>query len=212
MKARRNSLLILCVFLALFLSLQITRCAPSRYRAPRHKEAVKPPKPPRPQPPAGFNIAIKIKEWKVLDHRILDYDPKWGYFRFAGRFDYNGELVFKFKSDQFATHYWLVKIPSLKEGTYECRARLFREPTPWPTVKPPKRFSVVLSITNGKVSSHFIKNPHPGWGEFIFSKYKKGILYLRNPFYPGHEWAAHMPRRDGKWTIYPTIITAREET
>ncbi len=206
MKNKRILVLMLYVGLAVFLSLQITGCGP-----PTYKKKFEPPTPPRPQPPAGLNVAIRLKKWMIVDHRILDYNPKWGYYRFAGRFNYDGELVFKFKSDRYPDHYWLAKIPSVKDGVYEIRAKLFEEPTPWPTVEPPKRFSVVLNITNSKVASHFIRNPHSGWGEFIFSRYKKGVLYLRNPFYPGHEWAARMPRRDGKWTIYPTLITGSKE-
>jgi hypothetical protein len=206
MIAKTNSVFLLYVSIAILIAFQLASCGPKKRIAPQR---VTPQRvtPLPPQPPPGINVLIKIEHWTIVNHRILDYNQKWGHFRFVGRFNYSGELVFKFKSDRFPDHYWLIRIPPVKEGLYESRGELYREPTPYPKAVPPERFSVVLRIKDMKVASHFIKNPHPGWGEFIFSRYKKGILYLRNPFYPGHEWAARMPKRDGRWTIYPTLIT-----
>jgi len=206
MNIQRNIILVLCVSLVAIFSLLITGCV-SRPSYQQYPRVIREQPLQRPKPPPGFNVAIKIKEWTVIDHIILDYNSKWGYIRFAGRFNYGGELVFKFKSSQFPDHYWLVKIPSVRKGIYEIRTKLYEEPTPWPAIEPPKRFSVVIKIKNGKISDHFINDPHPGWGEFVFSRFNKGIIYLRNPFYPGHEWGARIPKRNGKWTIYPNLIT-----
>ena len=157
-------------------------------------------------PPGKFKIWLKIKDWHIYSHRILDYKPSWGHLRLLGRYDYLGTLVNKIKSDEFPDYYWLVRIPTEKEGEYEIIAERQREPSfDLKPIEAPKQFSICLQIVNNKVKNHFIQNPHTGWGTFYVDKYRQGILYIRNDFFPGEIWRVKMPKKDGKWTIYAKL-------
>ncbi|MCK4389862.1 MAG: hypothetical protein KAV83_06465 [Desulfobacterales bacterium] len=152
---------------------------------------------------------IRVKNWSIIQNRVLNYDSRLGKIRFAGRYAYHEDLVFKFKSDKYPDCYWLAKIPSAKEGKYEIRGIPYFEddsPNIVRLEEPPKRFEMVLRIKDGCINSHFIKDYNPRWGKFQLLRFKPPILYLRNAWYPGREWAARLPTEDGTWTIYPTLI------
>lgn len=136
---RRNLVSFLYVVLIAMLLSQATGCSvikgifrdflgiksETRVGEPREE----PPEVSKPRPPGAFNLRLKIRNWNVEDHKILDYDIRWGSFRHAGRFVYLDKLVFKFKSDRYPDHYWLTKIPEVKEGNYEIRAIRYEEPS-----------------------------------------------------------------------------------
>ena len=196
---QRNPLLFLSVLFVAVLLSQTTGCTPSHRTPPRIRPKII-------APPSSLDIRLKIRHWQVVDHRILDYDSLWGHFRLVGRFAYLGNLVFKIKSDKFRDHYWLVKIPSVETGTHEVRASIYLEPSRelQPT-ESPEQFTIAVLISDGIVESHVIQNPHPGWGEFIVDRYRNGILYIRNSFYPNSIWKAQMPRDDGRWTVHAIL-------
>jgi len=130
-----------------------------------------------------------------------------GEIRFAGRFLFIDDLVFKLKAEKAPDWYWLVKIPSVEEGIYEIRARPYREYSlDLKPIEAPEQLTVSLRIKEKSVRNHYIVNPDPRWGYFQVSKYQSPILYLRNGQYPGRVWAAKLPREDGTWTIYITLI------
>ena len=200
---RTGNLSLLCFALAILIGINIIGCSKKRPpppKSPSVPEEIS-------KPPGSFSIFLEIKDWTIVDHRILDYDASWGRFRRVGRFAYLNKLVFKFKSDKYPEHYWLANIPEVKDGSYEIRAIRYREPSSdLSPVEPPEKFSIALIISNGRVINHVIQDPHPGWGQFIVDRYKKGILYLKNSFYPDRLWGAKMPRKDGEWTIYAILI------
>jgi hypothetical protein len=96
----------------------------------------------------------------------------------------------------------LAIIPQVGRGQYEISALRYSEPSnDLKPIDPPSLLAIVLSIRNSKVISHLIKDPHPGWGIFYVDKYREGILYIKNAFYPNSTWCLKMPRKDGDWTI-----------
>jgi len=157
--------------------------------------------------PPPIDIMITIKDWLIQQHRIVGDTYKLGNIRFAGRFLFIGDLVFKLKAEKFPDWYWLVKIPSVEEGIYEIRARPYREYSlNLRPIKAPEQFKVTLRIKDKIVRSHFIVDPDPRWGHFRVSGFKPPILYLKNGQYPNRLWAAKLPKKDGIWTIYVTLI------
>jgi hypothetical protein len=154
------------------------------------------------KPPSALNIRLVIRDWEVQSHRVLDYNHEWGLFRMSGRYDYLGDLVMKLKSEKFPGHYWLVQVPSVKEGAYEVRAIIYSEPSPeLRPPSPPASFRVALLIEGGIVMNHAILDYHPGLGEFYFEGYRDGVATIRSRVFPNCRWAARMPTEDGRWTI-----------
>ena len=159
--------------------------------------------------PQAIDIMIRVKDWRIIQNRALNYHSRLGEIRFAGRYAYNQDLVFKFKSDKYPDCYWLAKIPSVREGKYEIRAIPYFEddsPNIIRLDEPPKKFAMSLRIKDGRIHGHFIKDYNPRWGKFKLLRFKHPIVYFRNAWYPGREWAARLPTEDGSWTIYPTLI------
>ena len=159
------------------------------------------------QPPPPIDIMITIKGWKIVQHRIMGNTGRLGDIRFAGRFLFLDDLVFKLKAEKTPDWYWLVKIPSVEESIYEIRARTYREYSlDLSPIEAPEELKVTLKIEEKVIQSHYIVNPDPRWGYFQVSRYRLPILYLKNGQYPGRLWAARLPGEDGTWTIYITLI------
>jgi len=157
--------------------------------------------------PPPIDIMVTVKGWKIVQHRIMGNTSKLGDIRFAGRFLFIDDLVFKLKSEKVPDWYWLVKIPSIEEGIYEIRARPWREYSlDLSPIEAPKQLKVSLKVEGKVVQSHYIVDPDPRWGYFQVSGHKPPIIYLKNERYPGRLWAAKLPREDGTWVIYITLI------
>ena len=158
-------------------------------------------------PPPPVDIMITIKGWKIVQHRIMGNTGRLGDIRFAGRFLFLDDLVFKLKAEKAPDWYWLVKIPLVEEGMYEIRARTYREYSQdLSPIEAPEQFKVSMRIEDKIISGHYIVDPEPRWGYFQVSGYRSPILYLKNQQYPGRVWATKLPREDGTWTIYITLI------
>jgi hypothetical protein len=161
----------------------------------------------QPQTPSHIDILITIREWMIVQHRILSDTDMLGDIRFAGRFLFLDDLVFKLKAERTPDWYWLVKIPSVEEGIYEIRARCYREYSQdLKPVEAPERVEVSLRIVNQIITEHYMVDPNPGWGNFQVAGYRAPVLYFKNEQYPGRVWAAKLPRQNGTWTIYVTLI------
>jgi len=157
--------------------------------------------------PPTIDITITVRDWKIIQHRIMGNTAKLGDIRFAGRFLFIDDLVFKLKAEKVPNWYWLVKIPSIEEGIYEVRARPWREYSlDLKPIDAPEQFKVSMRIKEKIIQSHYIVDPDPRWGYFQVSGYQSPILYLKNEQYPDRLWAAKLPREDGTWTIYITLI------
>jgi len=158
-------------------------------------------------PPPPIDNMITIKGWKIVQHRIMGNTGRLGDIRFAGRFLFLDDLVFKLKAEKAPDWYWLVKIPSVEEGIYEIRARPYREYSQdLSPIEAPEQFKVSMRIKEKVIRSHYIIDPDPCWGYFQVSGYRSPILYLKNEHYPGRLWAVKLPKEDGTWTIYITLI------
>ena len=187
-----------------------TRYGKTRYRPryePQPESRVKQRSQRQVPPPPPIDIVITIKGWNMVQHRIMNNTVRLGDIRFAGRFLFLDDLVFKLKAEKTPDWYWLVKIPSVEEGIYEIRARTYREYSlDLSPIEAPEEVKVILKIEEKVIQSHYIVNPDPRWGYFQVSRYRSPILYLKNGQYPGRLWAAKLPREDGTWTIYITLI------
>lgn len=159
------------------------------------------------QTPSHIDILITIREWMIVQHRILSDTDMLGDIRFAGRFLFLDDLVFKLKAERTPDWYWLVKIPSVEEGIYEIRARCYREYSQdLKPVEAPERVELSLRIENKIITEHYMVEPNPGWGHFQIAGYRAPVLYFKNEQYPGRVWAAKLPLKNGTWTIYVTLI------
>lgn len=197
--------IILFFFLLAMLSWFLNACAPHPT-----KRISKPAPPKKPTKPPAIDVMLRIKDWTIVQNKILNYSPGIGTIRFAGKYAFLNDLMFKFKSDKYSDYYWLAQIPKAKEGKYEIRAIVYSEtdgPDIRPLENPPEKFALGLEIKNGRVIKHYIKDHNPKWGKFEVSKFDKklSVLYFRNNFYPGTRWAARMPKKDGVWTIHFVI-------
>jgi len=158
-------------------------------------------------PPPPIDIMITIRGWKIVQHRFMGNTGRLGDIRFAGRFLFLDDLVFKLKAEKAPDWYWLAKIPSVEEGIYETRARTYREYSQdLSPIEAPEELKVSMRIENKIIRGHYIIDPEPRWGYFQVSGYRVPILYLKNGQYPGRLWAAKLPGEDGTWTIYITLI------
>lgn len=96
----------------------------------------------------------------------------------------------------------MAEIPQVEKGIYVIRAERRQEPSSdLSPIDPPKSFQIAIKISNGEIVSNFIHDPNPGWGKFKVEKYERGILYLRNDFYPNTLWRVQIPSEDGRWTV-----------
>ena len=154
------------------------------------------------KPPGSIQIKIYIQNWNVYDHKIISYKYEWGKFRFAGKYLYFNDIVFKFKSNKFNDYFWMGIIPSARKGVYEIPALLYEEPSRdlKPTI-PPNKFFIKVKIKNSQIVKHIIINPHPGWGEFYVTGLKNGVLTIENLFYENQSWVVLLPVEDGEYTL-----------
>lgn len=161
----------------------------------------------RPQSPEPIDIMITIREWEIVQHRIIGDTYSLGNIRFTGRFIYIDDLVFKLKAENFTDCYWLVQIPSVQEGIYEIRAMPYKE---YSMVLSPidklENIEICMKIQNKTITSHYIVNSEHSMGRFSVSAYNSPVLYLKNDQYPNRLWAAKLPKEDGTWTIYLKLI------
>jgi len=161
----------------------------------------------RPRIPPPIDIMITIRGWDIVQHRIIGETYGLGEIRFAGRFLFIDDLVFKLKATKVPDWYWLVWIPSVEKGMYEIRAKPYKEYSiTLSPVEAPERFNVTVKIWDRTVCSHFMIDPNPCWGDFRVSGFETPILYLKNDQYPRRIWAAKLPKEDGVWTIHFTLI------
>ncbi len=160
-----------------------------------------------PKAPPAIDIMITIKNWQIIQHRLMRNTNRLGTIRFAGRFLFLDDLVFKLKAEKVPDWYWLVKVPSVETGMYEIRAKPYREYSQdLSPIEAPQQFKVSVCIEDRTIKRHYIIDPDPRWGYFQVSGYQSPIVYLKNGQYPGRLWAAKLPRKDGTWTIYITLI------
>lgn len=159
-------------------------------------------------PPPPIDIMITIKDWNIVQHRIMGDTGRLGDIGFTGLFLFLDDLVFRLKAQKVPDWYWLVKIPSVEEGIYEIRAIPYREYSQdISPVEAPERFEVSITIEDKIIRGHYIVDSEERrGGHFEVSGYKSPILYLKNKQYPGRVWAAKLPKEDGIWTIYITLI------
>lgn len=157
--------------------------------------------------PTHIDIMITVKNWEIVQHRLMSRTEQLGNIRFAGRFLFNNDLVFKLKSDKVSNWYWFVKIPSVEKGIYEIRARPYREYSlDLKPVDAPEQFRLSIKIEGGYITGNYIVKSHPRWGQFQVSDYRAPFLYIRNDEYPDRVWAAKIPKEDGVWAVYVSLI------
>ncbi len=157
--------------------------------------------------PIPIDVRIRIKDWTIKQHRIIGETYRLGETCFAGRFLFHDDLIFKLKAEKVPDWYWLVKIPSVEEGVYTIRAKPYEEYSiTLSPVEAPERFNMSIKIEDGSIRSHFIIDPDPRWDTFHIFRFKPPIVYLKNDRYPERVWAARVPKKDGIWTIYFTLI------
>jgi hypothetical protein len=155
--------------------------------------------------PDAINVVLKIDNWVIRENRILGYDKKLGKIRFAGKYSYGGDLVFKFKSDKSSLdkYYWLGVMPDEKNGTFEVRADWHKEYSQEiePLKEPMQSFNVFIKVKNRTIKKFDISGYKASWGKFKVDKVKKKVMFMINPWYPGSVWAAKLPVKNGSWTI-----------
>jgi len=195
MKKNVSNILLLFILFSIFLIYGCYYGYSDHRRSARHEETA-------PKPPREIKILLNIQNWRIINNRILDYEPEWGKLRFDGKYIYLDKLVIKITSSVFPEYFWMAIVPEVENGEYKISARRMKvEAVELQEFKPPHEFTIKLVIENKVVAEHAIINPHPGWGVFQVDDFKDGILYLKNDFYPKCIWAIKMPRKDGKWTI-----------
>lgn len=163
-----------------------------------------------PTKPPGFDIAISIQNYTIVNHKILNIPANLGKMRFAGKWRYpGGNLLYKFKSENYPDYYWILSIPeNTNSKTLELRAIPRLEPgTGLEAVVPPKQFRISISIRGGKVENQSLIEPQPGWGIFYFTKWEKPIATLKNDDYPKCEWKGRWPTVDGDATATMVLVT-----
>jgi hypothetical protein len=160
--------------------------------------------------PPGFDLALNIENYTIVNHKILSLPQNLGKMRFAGKWRYvNGNLLYKFKSESHPNYYWIAEIPeNANAKNMEVRATPRLEPgTDLIAVAPPKTFRVLISIRGGRIENQALVDPQPGWGIFSLANWQKPIATLKNPEYPKCEWKGRWPTADGQATATMLLET-----
>ena len=163
------------------------------------------------KPPNVIKIILYVKSWEIKDHRLLNWSPEYGNLMMAGRFIMNDELVFKLISQKFDDYFWLAKIPTVKKGQYTVKAKRYLDSYSQETKlpEPPREIQLFVKVRDKMIRHHFLIDHDTRSGKFVFDRAQKGLLYLKNDWYPGAQWAARLPKSDGDWTLHLQLMSAK---
>lgn len=165
-------------------------------------------------PPKTLELTLRLKNWAVVEAEPSSAAKNTlGSFQYVERLLKNQKVFIKFQAERFPDHYWLAPLPDQPDGEFPSKAILYSEPcqicvSAGDPHTPPASVQLVVDLENGYIQKHYVMNPLPWWGHFEFSylDQENHALYLRNPAYPGFEWKAEYPQKNGKWSISLELI------
>lgn len=164
--------------------------------------------------PGNFRMTLSLKNWRVVEAApSTGIGLETGSFHYAGSVRNKPNVYFSFRSKLYPSHFWLVPVPETPDGTFTATAIRYSDPcdtcmSVGGPHTPPASVQLVVDVEGGYVQKHFILDPLPWWGHFVFSYLDREhhTLYLRNPRFPGFEWKAAYPERNGKWGVSLDLI------